>query len=281
MRAVLVHNPKAGEGQPRTEAIVETLRGAGWSVERTHASPKDVLAGERDAIVVAGGDGTVAEVAKKCAGSAVPIAVVPTGTANNVATSLGIDARDPLAAARGLRAAREVKVDLGQVAGDSLFVEALGVGAFATLLGQDAWRAVRGVSDARRTLARKLGDCPATPLSVIIDGRRRDGEYLFATVMNARSFGPLLCFAPRARMDDGLFDVVLVEDGARRGLVERLEQGGTRRILVDAARPVRAREIRIRCGDRWAHVDDRPQCISGDIELGVVPGAVRFLVPAG
>ena len=63
---------------------------------------EDCLDGDfGDAVIVAGGDGTVGKVAKRLAGTDVPLVVLPTGTANNIARSLGIGV-DPHAVSSGL-----------------------------------------------------------------------------------------------------------------------------------------------------------------------------------
>ena len=67
-----------------------------------------------DCVVAAGGDGTVARAGRLLAGGEVPLAVLPLGTANNIATSLGI-AEDPAEAIAAWQRQRVVGVDVGVV----------------------------------------------------------------------------------------------------------------------------------------------------------------------
>src|SRR5947207_10052154 len=85
MHVTLVHNSTAGdEGQPDRHALLTMIRAAGHTV-RYRSSHDLRLAGilrrPPDLVAIAGGDGTVAKVAKLMHGRSVPLAVLPTGTA--------------------------------------------------------------------------------------------------------------------------------------------------------------------------------------------------------
>src|SRR5687768_7439178 len=98
MRIWLYWNATAGDETP-LEAITAQIRRAGHEVARVlrdEDAPDSVVGSKADALVAAGGDGTVARAARALAGSAMPLAILPLGTANNIATSLGIN-DDPAA----------------------------------------------------------------------------------------------------------------------------------------------------------------------------------------
>src|SRR5262245_1404178 len=95
MRMTLVHNPSAGatNRQPSAQELLAMIRMAGYEGVIQSSKEDDwetVLADPGGLVAVAGGDGTVGKVARRLIGRNTPIAVLPTGTANNVATSLGI-----------------------------------------------------------------------------------------------------------------------------------------------------------------------------------------------
>src|SRR5512134_1926658 len=93
MRALLVHNPSAGSGRPTGEELLAALDRAGFSA--TYCSTKngdleEALAQPADIVIVAGGDGTVAKIARTLNDRKTLVAILPFGTANNIARCLGI-----------------------------------------------------------------------------------------------------------------------------------------------------------------------------------------------
>ena len=91
MRALLIHNPTAGVKNHQKDSIIAALRLAHFDV--AYVSIKDAkgaLRNKPDLVVVAGGDGTVGHVFTHLSDRSVPIGVVPLGSANNIARSLGI-----------------------------------------------------------------------------------------------------------------------------------------------------------------------------------------------
>lgn len=288
VRAILVYNPSAGgaggKGAPDRAELVSGIEHLGWSVtvvgkadlERTMAAPTDV-------VLVAGGDGTVGKVAKRLAGTGIPMAVLPTGTANNVARTLGIGL-EPRAALEALPRAVIREVDLGVVLhrGETeRFLEGFGTGVFAYVMAERATKKHKKLRRAFRLLARELASFAPHHTRLRIDGRDASGEYLLVAVMNVRSFGPALALAPDARFDDGVLDVVLVHPEQRASLVRHLERAA---LEGDLALPQfevhRAKQVVLSDTGGWAHVDDGARTLLGEVEIRVEPRAVRFLTPA-
>src|SRR5438067_1635676 len=115
MRVTLLHNPKAGRGHPTGAELTELIRAAGHKVR--YRSTKEgkyprVLDAPADLVVAAGGDGTIRKVAVRLVGRGVPLTIIPLGTANNIATSLGI-CGPPAELVAGWPRARRRKLDVG------------------------------------------------------------------------------------------------------------------------------------------------------------------------
>ncbi|MGB8072885.1 MAG: acylglycerol kinase family protein, partial [Pseudolabrys sp.] len=92
MRATLFHNPTAGHNATKDD-ILAAMKLADLDVR--YVSVKDdnfeeAFEKKADLLVVAGGDGTIAEVLTRLPDRAMPVALLPLGTANNIARSLGI-----------------------------------------------------------------------------------------------------------------------------------------------------------------------------------------------
>src|SRR5258706_10465064 len=92
VRVTLIHNPKAGRGKASPGALKKLLRDAGHKLSYHSCKErgwKEALMEPTDLVVVAGGDGTVGRVARRLTGRGIPIALLPSGTANNIARTLG------------------------------------------------------------------------------------------------------------------------------------------------------------------------------------------------
>jgi len=268
MRATLMHNPEAGHAGIDEDDLVRAVKDAGYKVEYQSVKKKgwkDALEEDADLIVVAGGDGTVAKVATAIAGRGVPIAVLPCGTANNIATSLGIEG-DPLEIIRTWEDGRRRKFDIGVASGpwgEARFLEAVGFGLFPTSValvestedlekpeGRDAELA-RDLNFLRLT----LDTTRARERRIVLDGEDLTGEYFLAEIMNIQSIGPNLRLAPDASPGDGRLNLVLLGERERPTLeayLDRLRAGdGT-----PPGFPVRSgRRIEIRWDGSPLHVD--------------------------
>src|SRR5262249_60740374 len=98
MRALLLHNPTPGTKGHDKDSIIDALQLADFKVD--YVSTKDdgvktALKEASDLVVAAGGDGTVAYVFTHTPDHDVPIGVMPLGSANNIARSLGIAGTPP------------------------------------------------------------------------------------------------------------------------------------------------------------------------------------------
>ncbi len=287
MRVTLIHNPKAGDHRvPEPDEIVSDLETFGWKVTSVDRSDLEKVAkSPGDLVIVAGGDGTVGKVAKRFAGTGVPVAVIPTGTANNVSRMLGIGV-DARAAIDVLPRAVVRNVDLGIVefgtepATSERFIEGCGVGVFAFLMAERATKKDKKLRRAIGLLAKELAAYQPRRMRIEVDGKDLSGDYVLASVMNLRSLGPALALAPDAQCDDGELEVALVRPEHTASLVTHLRRAALDGdIALPAVEVHRATHVHLGGAGRWAHVDDCSHELASDIDVRVEPGAVKFLVP--
>ena len=308
MRVTLIHNPGAGRTDHRgKDELVALVEGAGHSVRYQSSKDDDweeALGEPADLVVAAGGDGTVGRVARRMVGRNVPVAVLPAGTANNIARTLGLAERSPEELIRGWGEGRRVKLDIGMASGPwgkRSFVEGVGVGLFALLLarsdekppakrpkkpkGKHAGKVVDG---ALRRLSECAEDCEVLEIAARLDGKDISGRYLMLEAVNLRYVGPSLFLAPDADPGDGLLEVVMAGEDERPRLIEYLDKWQDNRERLAVLPTLRGRKLEIEWTGIPLHIDDKlrpkksagPDEIAGRVEVSLGEAAVEFLAPA-
>jgi diacylglycerol kinase family enzyme len=294
MRIILFHNPSAGRGAHVVEELLVGLKRAGHEVHQGTLDDADLDICLRDpgcVIAVAGGDGTVRRIALKLVGRRVPIAILPLGTANNVASALGLP-REPRDMIRQLESMVPWKYDVGRVNGpwgQSLFLEGTGFGPFVRtglLLSNPSQQEVFNHPDEKLTRDRQLleqmvRNYAVQACEVVLDDETLVEKCLAVHIMNLATVGPNLRMAPGADPGDGELDVVLVRDEDRREFADFVADqraGGH----AEARFPVhRSRRVRLRWQGAEVHVDDEFHQTgeAGELCAEVMPGELLFLRP--
>jgi diacylglycerol kinase family enzyme len=302
VRVTLIHNPAAGRQRAGDAARLRNfLSDAGHEVRYQSAKEdgwKRALKKPADLIVVAGGDGTVAKVTRRMVGRGVPVGVLPSGTANNIARALGLLERPFEELVRGWERPRRVKLDVGIAAGpwgERYFVESVGAGLFAGLLASPTRKALKKgkqgkavVEGALRRLSEAALRCEALEVTAALDGRDISGRYLLLEAVNLPYVGPNLHLAHDSRPGDGQFDVVLVTEDERERLRYYLEHWQENRERLGMLPTRRGRRLQIEWTGFALHIDDKlqpkanakPKEIAGLVEARIDGDAVEFLLPA-
>ena len=286
--AVLV-NPVAGHGRGATvaEAVVPHLRHAGLRVIRLQGRDVEEAADLAvaavddgvDSLVVVGGDGMVHLGAQAVADRDVPLGIIPAGTGNDTARSLGIDRRNPLLAADVVVDGRSRTVDLGEADGH-LFSTVLAAG-FDSRVNERAntMRWPRGqLRYTIATLAELRGFQPIG-YTLELDGRRVELDAMLVAVGNGPSYGGGLQMCAGADLGDGLLDVVLIKPMGKAELVAvypRLFRGT--HVTHRSYERHRVRTVRIAAAGVIAYADGER---IGALPMTVVarPGALRVFAP--
>ena len=269
MRVTLVHNPDAGSGDHLGSELLARLRDAGH--EPAYASTEAAalsraLRAAPDVVLAAGGDGTVGAVARLMAATtpSIPMAILPVGTANNLARALGVHgtADDVIA---GLESGATRRLDIATVRapwGTARFVESAGVGAFGAML-RDAEREDTGQQPASPTpngrgsrLRRVLDRARPRHRHIDADGDDLSGTYLLVLALNIAYVGPGLALAPAADAGDGQLDLLLVGEGERDALgsyLAAISAGEEPTLAIPTRRVTR---VRMEWSAASGHVDD-------------------------
>ncbi|MFT3810740.1 MAG: diacylglycerol kinase family protein [Micropepsaceae bacterium] len=230
MKAILFHNPKSGTGEFTADELKAILRLAGHDV--TYCSTKSsgfksALRKSCELAVVAGGDGTVGKVLKGLKHRSTPIGILPLGTANNIATSLGISGSPAeIAASWNLKRTRKLSVGIARGPwGKMNFIEAVGYGAMVDATDSSIGENVEGdhrLVLGRDALRRALKKGKARNLHVTIDGKPITSKLLALEVLNIGYAGPGIPLRLAADPGDDYLDVVMIGDDQREDMLDWL-----------------------------------------------------------
>jgi diacylglycerol kinase (ATP) len=304
VKVTLIHNPDAGdETQPSGDQIVRLIREAGHKPKYFSSKDKKwkkALKKSCDIIAVAGGDGTVGRVARRLIDSRTPIAILPMGTANNIAHTIGVTGRTFEDLIEGWQAAHCANFDAGMARGPwglRHFVEGFGVGLFAETMfkienGQHAHVSrsedpEAEIAAALKVLKKQLSRYPSKELTVRLDGQDLSGDYYMLEALNIRYVGPSLDLVPRAQINDGLLDVVFVSKGDQAKLGQYISDRIKRKPSRANLTVRQGRHLQVEWKRSPVHIDDKPwpededahPVLSNAIDIKVDPGALVFLKP--
>jgi diacylglycerol kinase (ATP) len=239
-------------------------------------------------VAAAGGDGTVHEVANGLLRSGRPdtaLAVLPIGSANDYAHSLGLGADWWL---RPDPAIETAAVDVGAVRAPdgraTYFVNNLGIGLTGAVALEAERIPLRGLSRYMIGLMRTLCFRYHHPLTAVtLDGETRHGPTLALTLGIGKREGNFV-LVPDAVLDDGLFDFVHAGALTRRALLSLVPAGVAGRLPADypGLRLGRCRRAVVRSeAPIAAHTDGeffcRPEDGVRDLEAELLPGRLRVL----
>lgn len=285
--ALLFTNAASRQGGTDLAPAIEALAGGG--IRLVDEEPPDVtglrawIAAHRDdvdLVIIGGGDGTLNAAADALIETGLPLGILPLGTANDLARTLGIP-NDLEAASRVIAAGWTHRIDLGRVNGKHFFnVASLGLSVEVArqldvevkrrwgVLGYPLilWRAIR----ARRAFRARIR-CDGASMRVLA---------MQISVGNGRHYGGGMTIAADAAIDDGALDLVSV---APQGLWElivnlpALRWGWHRG--AERIRHWRCRQLEIRTAQPVPINTDGEVTTRTPAEIIVVPNAIPVFVP--
>ncbi len=219
VRIVLVANQGSGGGTEPDE-LARRLEAHGASVERFELESLNRIPSARpDRLVVAGGDGTVGPAAQAASKVGVPLAVIPTGTANDFARALELPQDVDAACALAARGARRQAIDLARL-GERPFVNAASAG-LSPVAARSAGRLKSSLGRFAYAFGALRAAAVATPVAVRVscDGDQIfDGRAWQVLVSNTGAFGGG-SEVGEADPSDGLLDVTVIPAGGRARLL--------------------------------------------------------------
>ncbi|RYL93411.1 diacylglycerol kinase [Sporolactobacillus sp. THM7-4] len=222
-KARIIYNPTSGREMARKNIayILDRLESAGYEASAYATKGKgDATKGARravtrkfDLVVAAGGDGTINEVVNGLAEMDYrpKLGVLPLGTTNDFARAVNIP-RDIVKACDVLCDGDEIPIDIGKV-NDRYFINMAGGGKLTeltydvpsklkTMLGQMAYY-IKGME--------MLPSLRPIPVKIDYDDRTFSGDIMLFLVSNTNSVGGFERLAPEAKLNDGMFDLIILK----------------------------------------------------------------------
>ena len=301
-RVVVAINPSASFGATRAvgPAVVQTLRAMGHEVtslqepdyESLLRTARAAVKSKPDGFVVVGGDGMVNLGANLVAGTKVPLGIVPSGTGNDMARSLGLPFDNTEAAVDALGEALQHPpriIDAGRISyldeetgatAERWFACALSAGFDATVNERaNLMRHPKGPSRYIIALAIELAKLKPYHYTLTLDGVEQTVDANMVSIGNGVSLGGGMKITPDAELDDGLLDVMIVRPLSRINFVRifpSVFKG--EHVRHPKVSILRAKEVRI-AGDGVVVYADGERIGRAPIDVHLVPGALRVLAP--
>jgi diacylglycerol kinase family enzyme len=292
----LLHNPDAGSEDHSEQKLVSLLEANGFECRYSSMNKKNwkKLNEEVDFIVAAGGDGTVRKITKKLLNRKLsektwPIALLPLGTANNIAQTLEIDG-DTEEIIRSWHSGCIKNFDVGRIhhlAEAKFFLESFGYGLIPFLIRRmkkldrkDIDTPDKEIQKALEVLHEEIFSYEPKSCKLRIDGTDYSGKFLLVEIMNTRLIGPNLHLSPLGDPGDGEFEVILIPESDKEKFASYVADKINGKNQPYTFRQLKGQNIGIAWEGTHVHVDD--EIIKLDkyekIEIELRKGLLEFLI---
>lgn len=287
--ALLVVNPVAGTRSKRGlgETVAEMLAARDMKVMTVmtegpgHGRDLALKAISEgcDTIIAAGGDGTVNEIASAIAHTQATLGIIPLGSGNGLARSLGIP-QDVGEAVRIIGSGHEMRCDRGMVNGKPFYCT-FGVGFDAAVSEKFASMKRRGRITYIRSVIREFLKYRSQPYAISIGGKVITERAFLIAAANASQYGNNAYIAPQAKLSDGLLDLIVIHDGSPLSTVkvgvDLLTGYIDRNTRIDTFRIRNAIITRLDAGP--VHLDGDPQSMGTNLEIECDASSLTVFAP--
>ncbi len=288
-RIVFIVNPKAGTNLQKhiRDSVDKHLNhkkfeyGIWLTEQEGHAAELAEKAQKEgyEIVVAVGGDGSINEVGSALVGSETILGIIPAGSGNGLAMHLGYG-RDIDAAIKIFNTAEVRTIDCGTMNG-RLFINIAGVGfdgLVSNLMKGSHWRGFLPyfLKSVEAGLSYTSRNC-----RIELDDKVLDLNCFAISIANGPMYGYNFQIAPDARLDDGLFEVVILKDAPRWQYFAAIPAMLNSKIYdAEFVEHYAARRVKISAeGENHVHLDGEGIIVDGDLNFEMRPAALKILVP--
>lgn len=304
-RIVIIMNPASSRGatqnrKAKVQAIMDNAiagKDTIYEILETTASGKAIATGEHvpgsgaflaakavadgaTVVVAAGGDGTVGEVANGLVGTGIPLGILPMGTGNDFARTIGLGT-DLELAVRTLVQGLAKDVDLGKGPG-GYFINIAGCGFDAEVAHRinHGIRRLRGTSAYLGAVVQTLATMKSVPIILTVDGTEHRETVMLCAVANAKMYGGGMRIAPDADIADGLFDIVLVGNVGKFEFLKAFPSVFKGNHLQHPkVKVLRGSKVKIEADNPMPVLADGEELDGWPIEFDIVSSALQVMMP--
>ncbi len=290
----VILNPTSGKGKGSVQGpeFVAELQRLGVSVidlsgetyeQAVSRGQKAIAEGAIDALAVSGGDGMVHLGVNLCAGTNIPLAIMPCGTGNDAAMTLGVPIGEPVEAARlavqSLATPSVVDLGLGVTSVRRFYFFNSASAGFDAIVNRRAnrWKYPKGPSRYTLAMLFELMTFDSLKYKAKVDGKERQLDGMLCAVANGPSYGGGMLVAPAASVSDGKLDLFIVHKISKPELIKVFPK-----VFTGAHVSHPAVEI-IRCEDVTLLSEGVPVYADGEpvgmlpMTVSIAPGALKVL----
>lgn len=294
-RVKLIANPSSGdpaEAATRIEQVTRCLLDLGANVDVALAHPtteavsiaKKAVKNGYSTVIAMGGDGTISAVIRGLAGSDVHLGIIPAGTENDIATSLGIPT-DLKEACALIVSDHTRNLDLAQISTKKkkkfIFFMVTTVGLTSTLY-PDVKDVPHGdLSNLKDAVLTFLQAKPNPKVFLTLDDESRiEVETMLVTVTNTPIIGAKNLVAPDASTEDGLLDIAVYPNFSKSELMAYFAKSANEGVTSDGKiQRYRARKIKIKTDPKLDIAAEGILLGKGRAKIKVLPHALKVIAP--
>lgn len=231
-----------------------------------------------DIIAAAGGDGTVNEVGKALIHSNAHLAIIPVGSGNGLARHFNI----PTGLEQGIRALNQsavISIDTAKINGQ-VFLGVAGIGFDAHVAEHFANFGKRGFFSYAKVALREFPKYQSQFYQMTIDGRQITRKAFILTFANSTQYGNNFIIAPKAEIDDGHLDLIIIDNIPWYSSLRLLYQ--FKRGTLDHSKyfeSYRFKDLTLRNPLKKVHIDGEPLIMHEDIRVTVQRSTLKIVVP--
>ena len=238
---------------------------------------KQITSGKYTHVVAVGGDGTVNEVAKNLANTNIILGIIPRGSDNGLARSLGIP-QNAIQAIKRVEDGSVKTIDNGLING-KFFSCAAGVGFDAHICQLFANSKTRGLISYIKISLTQFFSYRAKEYTIETNNETLKTKAFLIAFANAGQYGNDFYIAPQAKMDDGLLHMVILKPfniiGACNLLVKVLSKKAhqAKNIVTLTATNIKIKNL----SSEFIHFDGEPGIIENEIEVSINPQSLQVI----